>query len=340
MMALDDYIRTETLKTIEAREARAQQDLKAAVTRYHEYIDQRTKDFNQDLANALEDYKEEQEMRLETANQEADQELVAELDDALPDEQTREAIRNSGSNEEYNENLIHVYESTPGLTVRLVNSMYPSKRITQESGWDKFTNSVEKGFHYFAKWFKDVGWKLILQIGLECILAFVPGIGAMASMMISAGGNALIDMLDTCKTSAERVALQRSVNEGKSKGLDDYDEMFMWRSLIIILMVNIADVEGMTIDGNQLKALMATKDDFMRYMKDDEFVKTMWSCESKMIELLAGEDPTTHEPNFQYYPEDVAECRDTALSLLSDGRMRGFIAGIPKNLKPFKQILK
>ena len=33
-------------------------------------------------------------------------------------------------------------------------------------------------------------------------------------------------------------------------------------------------------------------------------------------------------------------CRAAALEVLSDGRMRGFIASIPSNLKPFKNILK
>ena len=40
------------------------------------------------------------------------------------------------------------------------------------------------------------------------------------------------------------------------------------------------------------------------------------------------------------YPEDVDECRAAALEVLSDGRMRGFIASIPANLKPFKHVLK
>ena len=340
LTALDDYIRTETLKTIEARRARAQQDLKLATQKYTEYVDQQSKAYNEKMDQALADYKEEQQLRLEAANEDADQEFIDEIKESLDDEETREAIMSSGNNEEYNENLIKAYESTPGLAVRVVNTVFPSKRISQESGWDRFTNSIEKGFHYFVKWMKEEGWRLLLEIGLQCILAFVPGIGQMLGMVLSIGGSALIDILDTCKTSAERVALQRAINEGKSRGLDDYDEMFMWRALIIILMVTVADIEGLTIDGNQLKALMATKDDFMRHMKNDEFVKTMWSCESKMIEMMAGEDPTTNEPDFQFYPEDVAECRQVALDLLSDGRMRGFIAGIPKSLKPLKQILK
>lgn len=340
MRALDSYIREETLKTVQAREARAQQSLKAATTKYLEYTEKFRTDAGAAIDQQLEEYKAAQEAERDYLNEQANEEYLEAVKNELPDEQTKEAIYSSGSNVQYSDNLIAIYETTPALPVRAMNSLYPSKRITQESGWDRFTNSVKKGWHYFVKWFKETGWRLLLQISIDCILAFVPGIGQMLSMVISTGTSVLLDFLESAKTSAERVALQRAINEGKSRGLDAYDEMFMWRSVIIILMVTIADVEGLTIDGNQLKALMATRDDFMRYMKDDEFVKDMWKSESKAIELLAGEDPTTHEPDFQYYPEDVNECRNVALEILSEGRMRGFIASIPNNLKSFKQILR
>ena len=340
MRALNDYIREETLKTIEASRARAQQDLKAATERYLEYAEQyRTHNSNK-LDEELAEYTRVQEEERDRLNEEANDAFIETVKEKLPDEQTVAAIRAAGSNEEQTNNLIDIYESTPGLPVRALNALYPSKRITQESGWDRFVNSVQKGWHYFAKWFREVGWKLLTQIALDCLIAFIPGIGSMLGMLLSEGVGAVLDIIDYAKTGAERVALQRAINEGKSRGIDNWDEMFMWRSLIIILMVSVADVEGLTIDGNQLKALMATRPDFMRYMQDNEFVKDMWRCESKALELLCGEDPTTHEPDFQLYPENVDECRAAALEVLSDGRMRGFIASIPSNLKPFKNILK
>lgn len=373
LRAMDDYIRDETLKTIEARRARAQQSLKAATQQYMEYADQFRSTLNSGLDQTLAAYKEQQEAERDYLNEQANEEFIQTVKEELPiDELTfnllrdevnrktrllshdltfrevqeahkipggisevrrkkRETVR--ATQEQYAKNFLEIYDSTPALPVRAMNVLYPSIRIAQETEWNKFQNSVAKGWHYFVKWFKETGWKLLVQIGVEVILAFIPGIGQILSTVISMGTSILVDLLDTCKTSAERVALQRAINEGKSRGLDEWDEMFMWRSLIIILMVAIADAEELTIDGNQLKILMATRPDFMKYLQNDEFVRDMWKSEAKMMELLAGEDPTTHEPDFQLYPQNVDECRQAALDMLSDGRMRGFIASIPSDLK-------
>lgn len=370
---MDDYIRDETLKTVEARRARAQQSLKAATQQYMEYADQFRTTLSSGLDQTLAAYKEQQEAERDYLNEQANEEFIQTVKEELPiDELTfnllrdevnrktrlltpkltpqeilearkqpggirevekkkREAVR--ATQEQYAKNFLEIYDSTPTLPVRAMNVLYPSIRVAQETGWNKFQNSVAKGWHYFVKWFKETGWKLLVQIGVEVILAFIPGIGQILSTVISMGTSILVDLLDTCKTSAERVALQRAINEGKSRGLDEWDEMFMWRSLIIILMVAVADAEELTIDGNQLKILMATRPDFMNYMQNDEFVRDMWKSEAKMMELLAGEDPTTHEPDFQLYPQNVDECRQAALDMLSEGRMRGFIANIPSDLK-------
>lgn len=376
LRAMDDYIRDETLKTVEARRARAQQSLKAATQQYMEYADQFRSTLGSGLDQTLAAYKEQQEAERDYLNEQANEEFIQTVKEELPiDELTYnllrdevnkrvraasmpgalltrqeqwEAVRQPGGireaerkkreeirakNEQYAKNFLEIYDSTPALPVRAMNVLYPSIRIAQETGWNKFQNSVAKGWHYFVKWLKETGWKLLVQIGVEVILAFIPGIGQILSTVISMGTSILVDLLDTCKTSAERVALQRAINEGKSRGLDEWDEMFMWRSLIIILMVAVADAEELTIDGNQLKILMATRPDFMNYMQNDEFVRDMWKSEAKMMELLAGEDPTTHEPDFQLYPQNVDECRQAALDMLSDGRMRGFIASIPSDLK-------
>ena len=370
---MDDYIRDETLKTIEARRARAQQSLKAATQQYMEYADQFRSTLSSGLDQTLAAYKEQQEAERDYLNEQANEEFIQTVKEELPiDELTYNLLRDEvnrktrlltpkltpqemleahkqpggireaekkkretvrATQEQYAKNFLEIYDSTPALPVRAMNVLYPSIRVAQETGWNKFQNSVAKGWHYFVKWFKETGWKLLVQIGVEVILAFIPGIGQILSMVISTGVSVLLDLLDTCKTSAERVALQRAINEGKSRGLDEWDEMFMWRSLIIILMVAIADAEELTIDGNQLKILMATRPDFMNYMQNDEFVRDMWKSEAKMMELLAGEDPTTHEPDFQLYPQNVDECRQAALDMLSDGRMRGFIASIPSDLK-------
>lgn len=370
---MDDYIRDETLKTIEARRARAQQSLKAATQQYMEYTDQFRSTLSSGLDQTLAAYKEQQEAERDYLNEQANEEFIQTVKEELPiDELTYNLLRDEvnrktrlltpkltpqemleahkqpggireaekkkretvrATQEQYAKNFLEIYDSTPALPVRAMNVLYPSIRVAQETGWNKFQNSVAKGWHYFVKWLKETGWKLLVQIGVEVILAFIPGIGQILSTVISMGTSILVDLLDTCKTSAERVALQRAINEGKSRGLDEWDEMFMWRSLIIILMVAVADAEELTIDGNQLKILMATRPDFMSYMQNDEFVRDMWKSEAKMMELLAGEDPTTHEPDFQLYPQNVDECRQAALDMLSDSRMRGFIASIPSDLK-------
>lgn len=369
---MDDYIRDETLKTVEARRARAQQSLKAATQQYMEYADQFRSTLSSGLDQTLAAYKEQQEAERDYLNEQANEEFIQTVKEELPideltfnllrDEVNRntrlsgqltsrerwEALRSPGgvreaekkkretvkaTQEQYAKNFLEIYDSTPALPVRAMNVLYPSIRVAQETDWNKFQNSVAKGWHYFVKWLKESGWKLLVQIGVEVILAFIPGIGQILSTVVSTGTSILLDLIDTCKTSAERVALQRAINEGKSRGLDEWDEMFMWRSLIIILMVAVADAEELTIDGNQLKILMATRPDFMNYMQNDEFVRDMWKSEAKMMELLAGEDPTTHEPDFQLYPQNVDECRQAALDMLSEGRMRGFIASIPSDLK-------
>lgn len=348
MKVLDQYIREETIKTVEAREARAQQALKAATLQYLDYAEKYRQSGHAALEAQLAEYKEQQEAEREYLNEQANEEYINTVNEELYDEPTTKLFNDTitkyaktdPEKAKQTENLLTIYDSVPALPVRAMNTLYPGKRIVQETGWNRFTNSVQKGWHYFVKWFKETGWKLLVQIGVEVILAFIPGIGQILSMVISTGVSVLLDLLDTCKTSAERVALQRAINEGKSRGLDEWDEMFMWRSLLVILMVSIADVEELTIDGNQLKALMLSRPVFMNYMQDEEFVKDMWKSEAKAIEMLAGEDPTTNEPDFQLAPQNVDECRQAALDILSDGRMRGFISSIPKNLKPLKDVLK
>lgn len=360
IQALDRYIREETLKTIDARTARAQQALKATTQHYMDTVEKYRENANAKLDQDLAEYKKQQEDERDYLNElaeeeheeeaeAANEEFINEVNAELYDGETEKLFTNTVNKELRNgnteqaqrtQNLLDIYNTVPALPVRAMNALYPGKRIVQETGWDRFTNSIVKGWHYFVKWFKETGWRMLLDIGLEIILAFIPGIGAILSMVISTGAGIVLDFLETCKTSAERVALQRAINEGKSRGLDMWDEMFMWRSLLIILMVTIADAEELTIDGRQLQALMLSRPVFMEYMQNDEFVKDMWKSEAKAMEMLAGEDPTTHEPDFQLCPENVDECRQVALDLLSEGRLRGFIASIPGNLKPFNDILK
>lgn len=361
MSVLDRYIREETLKTIDARAARAQQTLKAAAQQYFDAAEQFRTDATAALEQDLAEYKEQQEAERDYLNElaeeeyeeeaeAANEEFIATVNEELYDPETEKLFidtinkergeRQNPEQAQRTQNLLDIYNTVPALPVRAMNTLYPGKRIVQETGWNRFTNAIVKGWHYFVKWFKETGWRMLLEIGLEIILAFIPGIGAILSMVISTSAGIALDFLETCKTSAERVALQRAINEGKSRGLDMWDEMFMWRSLLVILMVTIADAEELTIDGRQLQALMLSRPVFMEYMKNDEFVKDMWKSEAKAMEMLAGEDPTTHEPDFQLCPENVDECRQVALDLLSEGRLRGFIASIPGNLKPFNDILK
>lgn len=331
LRAEDEVIKNEQLKTIEARQAREYQAIKMLNEKARDAIEQQRQDEHAMYEEKLEEYKEQ-----------VDEEYMEEVREAVKDEETVNMIKNSNKGtQEWRDNLAAIYESDQAIPLRAMFAVYPPgrKRVFNESGWDKFVNAVKEGWHKFVKWFKSVGWKILVEIGVSVILAFVPGIGTMLAMAVETGMSIALDIIDTAKTSAERVALQRAMNEGKSRGLDEYEEMYMWRSLMIIFITAMADAMDMTIDGRQLSILMRTDGDFMNRVKDNEFVKNMWACQSKLVETMTGEDPATNEPDYEYTLDDVKECRDTALELLSDARLRGLVQGLPKNLKTIKKLI-
>lgn len=221
-----------------------------------------------------------------------------------------------------------VYQEAELLPWNAFNKKYPIKKtIRNESGWDRFVNSFVKGWHYFAKWFVETGWKLLLSIAVDVLLGCIPGVGPLLGMVARTGADVMIEVLDHAKTSAERAHLQRAINEGKSRGLDEWEEMFMWRSVMIILILGVAQREGMILeDGRQLKDLFRTRPEFMERIQDPEFLKGLWSVQSMAAESLFGE--TNGEINFEKVPEDVEDARSLALNMLTECLQDGTIKGI------------
>lgn len=228
-----------------------------------------------------------------------------------------------------------VYQEADLLPWNALNKKYPIKKtIRDESGWDRFVNSFVKGWHYFAKWFIETGWKLLLSIAVDVILGCIPGVGPLLGMVARTGADVLIEVMDHAKTSAERAHLQRAINEGKSRGLDEWEEMFMWRSIMIILILGVSQREGFILeDGRQLKDLFRTRPEFMERIQDPEFLKGLWSVQAMAAESLFGE--TNGEINFEKIPEDVDNARSLALDMLTeciqDGTIRGINVSYVKN---------
>lgn len=223
--------------------------------------------------------------------------------------------------------LAEVYESDYLLPMNALNKTFPiKKRISDESGWDRFVNSVKKGWHYFVKWFCEVGWKLLLSIAVDIVIGCIPGVGPLLGMVARTGADIMLDILDSAKSSAERAHLQRAIEEGKSRGLDEWDEMFMWRSVMIILMLTIARDNSLIIDGEDLKVLFRSRPDFMSRIQDQEFLKSLWAVQGQAVKDLVGEDQDGN-PDFERVPEDVGEARSAAMNLYYECVESGTVFG-------------
>ena len=222
-----------------------------------------------------------------------------------------------------------VYTSTPLLPMNALNRQFPiRKRINDESGWDRFQNTMAKGWHKFVKWFCSVGWKILLQISVDVLLGCIPGVGTLLGMVARTGADVMLDILDHCKTSAERAHLQRAIEEGKSRGLDEWDEMFMWRSIMVVLILGVAQREGWILNGWQLGDVFRTRPEFMDRIQNQEFLKGLWAVEAMATQELFGIDPNDDEVPFEKVPQDVADARQLCYDMLDeclrDGTVRGY----------------
>lgn len=227
----------------------------------------------------------------------------------------------------HNSQLALVYESDYLLPMNALNKTYPiKKRISNETGWDRFVNSLSKGWHKFVKWFCETGWKILLSIAIDIIIGCIPGVGTLLGMVARTGADVMLDILDAAKSSAERAHLQRAIEEGKSRGLDEWDEMFMWRSMMIILILTIARDNSLIIDGEDLKSLFRSRPEFMEKIQNQEFLKGLWAVQSQAVKDLVGEDPDGN-PDFERVPEDVAETRSAAMDLYYECVEKGTVFG-------------
>lgn len=273
-----------------------------------------------------------------TAKQQAEEaQLQSEIDEerALYAQEAYDALKAAYRDERTLKNLTGnmktVYENDLVLPLRAFNTKYPiQKNVDQESGWDRFANSVRRGWYYFVKWFKDTGWRILLELGASILIGCIPGIGFWLGMLLDTGVSVVLDILESAKTSAERVALQRAITEGRSRGLDPYEEMYMMRSIMVTLIVGVADMEGLTIDGRQMRRLMHSEREFVALVNDKQFLQDMWAVQAKVEEAVIGTDHND-EPRFELVPDDVAAAREMAKEMLDEGILSGLITGLKDN---------
>ena len=167
-----------------------------------------------------------------------------------------------------------LYMKTPSA-VQAVNQKYPIKKsVYDESGWNRFVNTLSKGWADFSKWAqKHLG---PLKFLVNIITGFVPFGGVV-------------------KTTLEKVAgITDKVLGGKeARDLNLYDILFIYRNCIVALLVKLAIDYKVPVDTQAFKKLFHTTPEFKKYLNGSEggeFLKTLIEAEISAEKVITGKD--------------------------------------------------
>lgn len=173
------------------------------------------------------------------------------------------------------ENVLKLYQRTPA-PVQEVNKKFPiRKSVAAESGWDRFKNSLGKGWSDFSSWMKKhMGW---LGGIVNIITGFVPMGGLIKSAISSVGG--LADKASGANFSKQNLSM--------------YDILFMYRNAIVGLLFKLAIDYKVPVDTAEFKKLFHTTPEFKAYLtgsQSEEFTKAIFEAEKAAEKVITNGD--------------------------------------------------
>lgn len=189
------------------------------------------------------------------------------------------------------ENVQVLMKRTPA-PVQEVNKKFPIKKaIADESGWDRFKNSLGKGWDSFQKW----GQKHLgpLKGIITMITDFLP-------------------MGSTIKNAINKVVGIGDKITGGSKDYSLYDILFIYRNSIVALLFKLAIDYKMPVDTAEFKKLFHTTPEFKQYLEGaqgGEFYKTLVQAEEAAQKVITGN-------NEAKVPENRKEAQQQASQLI------------------------
>lgn len=174
------------------------------------------------------------------------------------------------------ENVLKLYQETPDK-VQAVNKKYPiRKSVADESGFDRFKNTLSKGWNEFRMWMdQHMSW---LKPIARAVSTFVPF------------GPVIEQTLEKAVNIGDSVADLKGAQKGK---FSLYDIMFIYRNAIVALLFKLAIDNQVPVDTAEFKKLFHTLPEFKSYLngkEGGEFVKTLTEAVGSAEKIVTDGD--------------------------------------------------
>lgn len=174
------------------------------------------------------------------------------------------------------ENVLKLYQETPSK-VQDVNKKFPiRKSVADESGFDKFKNTLSKGWNEFRIWMdKHMSWLKPIARTVSSFIPFGSVIEGALEKAVNVG-DSLTDL------------------KGAQKGsFSLYDILFIYRNAIVALLFKLAIDNQVPVDTAEFKKLFHTLPEFKSYLNGNqggEFVKTLTEAVGSAEKVVTGGD--------------------------------------------------
>lgn len=176
------------------------------------------------------------------------------------------------------ENVLKLYQETPS-NVQQVNKKFPIKKaIADESGFDRFKNTLSKGWNQFRMWMDEhMSW---LKPIARVVSNFVPF------------GPVIEQALEKAVDIGDKLSDLNGVKKGS---FSLYDIMFIYRNAIVALLFKLAIDNQVPVDTAEFKKLFHTMPEFKSYLnggQGGEFVKTITEAVGSAEKVITDNDPS------------------------------------------------
>ena len=161
--------------------------------------------------------------------------------------------------------------------VQDVNKKFPiRKSVADESGFDKFKNTLSKGWNEFRIWMdKHMSWLKPIARTVSSFIPFGSVIEGALEKAVNVG-DSLTDL------------------KGAQKGsFSLYDILFIYRNAIVALLFKLAIDNQVPVDTAEFKKLFHTLPEFKSYLNGNqggEFVKTLTEAVGSAEKVVTGGD--------------------------------------------------
>lgn len=189
------------------------------------------------------------------------------------------------------ENVLKLYRETP-QDVQVVNKKFPIKKsVADETGFDRFKNSLSKGWAEFRSWMeKHMSWLKPIAKTISGFVPFGPVIEGILEKAVDMGDNLA----------------------GLKGNFSLYDIMFIYRNAIVALLFKLAIDNKVPVDTAEFKKLFHTMPEFKSYLNGNqggEFVKTLTDAVGSAEKIITNNTQSK-------VPQNKKEMQEQASNLI------------------------